>query len=118
MIAKGFVGGVRFWLFIFVASVGITLATSGFKIEDQVLHIESELAEGLLDEVQDAATAAGAVDHAIGQGFQQGAELGREAGNGSGEVSYVLGEFFLSDSRVVGSWGHVAGSDWEVVGVG
>ena len=43
---------------------GVPFPAGGFQVEDQVFHIQPQLAEGFLDEIEDSAAAASAVDDA------------------------------------------------------
>jgi hypothetical protein len=80
---------------------GVAFAAGGFEIEHQVLHIEPQLAQGFLDEVENPAAALGAIDDPVHERFQPRAMLGGKGRDSSREVGDVFGEFF--------GWGGDAG---------
>ena len=60
------------------STISVAFAAGGFEVEHQVLHVQAKLAEGFLDEVEDAAAAFGTVDHAVEDRMQSMPELQRQ----------------------------------------
>jgi hypothetical protein len=75
-------------------TVFVTLTASGLQIEEQVFHVEPQLAQGILHEVQNPAAAARAVGHSVQKGLDDFTVLRREPFEGCGQVDQILREFF------------------------
>jgi hypothetical protein len=72
----------------------VAFAAGGFDVEHQVLHVEPQLAKGVLDELQDTAAAFGAFDHAFECGDQVAGVLVGQGVDGGDEAEQVGRQFF------------------------
>ncbi len=66
----------------------VAFAAGRLKVEGQVFHVEPQLAQSVLDEVEDAAAAAIAVDHSREERFEDLAMLARQGMDGIGQVEH------------------------------
>jgi hypothetical protein len=88
-----------FWLFLafkFLEAgvILIAFAAGGFDVEHQILHVEPQLAEGVLDKLQDPAAAFGAFDHAFERGDQVAGILVGKSVDRRGEAEQVRRQLF------------------------
>jgi hypothetical protein len=74
--------------------VFIAFATGGFDVEHQVLHIEAELAKGVLHEREDATAAFGALNDAFEGRNQIARVLVGQGVDGGDEAEQVGRQFF------------------------
>jgi hypothetical protein len=80
----------------------VAFAARGFDIEHQVLHVEPELAQGVLDKREDTAAAFGALDDAFKGGDHVTGILVRQGMDSRNEAEQVGRQFF--DGRRGNSW--------------
>ena len=69
----------------------VTLSASRFEVEHEVLHVEPELAEGVLNERENPAPADCALDNAVKSGCELSRVLRRQGPDGGGELLQSLG---------------------------
>ena len=74
--------------------VFVAFAAGGFDVEHQVLHVEPELAEGVLHQREDAAAAFGAFDDAFQGGNQVAGILVGQGMDGGDEAEQIGWQFF------------------------
>jgi hypothetical protein len=89
-----------------LAAEFVPLAAGGFQVEHQVFHVEPQLAEGVLDEIQDAAAAERAFLDAIEDRQDRPAVFGGEIGQEGFEFDHIGGELFDSGGDVRRGFGH------------
>src|SRR6185437_6951912 len=72
----------------------VAFATCGFQVEQQVLHVETKLAERVLHQIQNPPPAPGAFDHSQHERLQPLLEFGRQSVDGGAEFDQIVGQFF------------------------
>src|SRR5262245_56791281 len=92
------------WM-IFVWSLPqcVALSSRGLQIEDEILHVESQLTECFLHQIENPAAAFGAIDDPEHQRFQPRAMFSRQIPYRGGQFGHILGKLVggANDSRRV-----------------
>jgi len=87
---------------------GIAFASGCFEVEYEVFHVESQLAQGVLNEAQDPTTAFRTLDYPSEHRFEGTAMFGGDLADGVAQVKNVFGDLvgfrFCDGTRVVHCW--------------
>jgi hypothetical protein len=77
------------------ASVVVPLTSSSFKVEHEIFHVQTELAQGVLDQMEDSTSTVVAVDYLCNNRFDLFLIFGWQAPNGVDKLKHFLGHIIV-----------------------
>src|SRR5690606_14170842 len=97
-----------------VGLVLVAFAAGRFQVEHQVLHVQSQLAEGLLHQGVDPTAATAVLDHLVHDRLKLQAVIIRQLRNQNRQLDQVLGKFVGGGGLIVDAVVGLAHVDLQV----